>query len=148
MGVLDRFEQVLALHLQELVAFGGFSVFLKCHHVDGAHRIQAAAHFAIGLVFNDELFAGRNRDGRIRHEFMALHSEFVQAVFSHVLRVRLQFGGSRAQFAAMVARLIQHLAGTAQALINFGQACSDLLGLELQQAIPCLTGITLGLEIG
>ena len=44
----------------------------------------------------------------------ALHAQFVQAGLRHVLRVGLQLGRGRRQFAAAVARLVEQLAGLLQ----------------------------------
>ena len=86
-------------------------------------------------------------DGDVRHQFIALNAEFVQAGFGHVLRVGLQLGRGRGKLGATVARLVEQLAGLVQRLVNFRQAGTHLFRLDLQQAVAGLAGIALGIEI-
>ena len=83
----------------------------------------------------------------VRHQFVALHAEFVQAGLGHVLRIGLQLGRSCRKLGAAVARLIEQLAGVVQRLIDFRQPGAYLFGLDLQQAVAGLAGIALGIEI-
>jgi hypothetical protein len=57
LGVLDGFEEVLALGVEEGVARGGLVVLLEGHHVDRAHGFEALLDGAGFLLFEGEGFA-------------------------------------------------------------------------------------------
>ena len=93
------------------------------------------------------MLAARDGNRGVRHQFVALDAEVVQAGFGHVLRVGLQLGRARRKLGAAVARLVEQLAGLVQGLINLGQASPHLFRLDLQQAVAGLAGVALGIEV-
>ena len=67
---------------------------------------------------------------------------------SHVLRIRLQLGGSGRQFSAAIACLIKKQAAVAQEFVNFCEAGAQLFRFKLQQSFASLCRIALGFEVG
>src|SRR6478752_4874930 len=117
--ILDRVNQILTLGFEESMPFRRFLVFLKRHHVDRTHVVEAGAHLAINLVFRHQLLARDDPDRGVGHQFVTLHAQIVQARLCHVLRIRLQFRRRSGQFATTVARLVQSQPGAPQCFVDF-----------------------------
>jgi len=107
-----------------------------------------ASSVAVYLVFGGKFLAHDWNDIGFRHQRGALDSQFVEAGFRHVLRVGLQAGGSRRQFAFAITSLIEQETVLAEEIFDFSHARAQLLGFKLQQAFAGLGGVALGIEIG
>ncbi len=58
-GVFDRVDQIFALGLKELVAFGSFLILFERHHVDRPHGVQTGSHLAMSLILSREFLTGQ-----------------------------------------------------------------------------------------
>jgi len=116
--------------------------------VHRAHGFELGAHFAIRLIAGRKFVAADAGDCGIGQQGGTLDAQLVEASFRHVRVVSLQLGGGGLQLAAAVAGLIKQFGGRcgeARRSPSSGRAV-DLF--KLQQALPRLTGIALGVVVG
>ncbi len=64
-------QQVFALRVEKLVALRRFLVLLQGHHVDRAHGVELDAHFAVGSLLRDQLFAAGAAEALVGQQFFA-----------------------------------------------------------------------------
>ena len=110
----------------------GLLEFFQRHHVDRAHVVELCAHLAVGVFVQGQLLAFDQNNFRISTKIVSADAQFVQAGFSHMGQIRLQFGQQRSDLALALACCVKLKAGRFQLLVDFGDAPAHMVRLMLQ----------------
>ena len=125
LGVLDRFEQVLALAFHEGVALGGLGVLFERHHVDRAHGFEALLERARLFLFAGEGFAFDAGDASVFAQPRGDYAEVVEAGGLDVLDVGGELRGAGGEPGTLFAKSFSLVAQRAQLLVELSHAGAE-----------------------